>query len=661
MCGITGVLHLKNSKPIFIQNLKKSLSVLKHRGPDEKGIYVDDLVGLAHARLSIIGIKGGAQPIHNEDKSLWITFNGEIFNYAELKEELVKSGHKFYTSTDTEVILHLYEEKGVEFLKFLNGQFAFAIWDLKSKELLLARDRVGIRPLHYTIQNDQLIFASEIKAIFAYDENVVRKLNISSLDEIFTYWTNLPGETIFENIKEVPPGHYLKISSSSISLNKFWELPSVPVEENLNWPLDKITEEINSLLYDSIKLRLRADVPVGAYLSGGLDSSIITSIVHHSFNNQLKTFGIRFEDDKYDEGSYQTELVKRLNVNHLEIIAKSDNIGSTFPNVLWHIEKPILRTAPVPLYMLSNLVHQENLKVVLTGEGADEFFGGYNIFRETKVRWFWGRNPQSKLRPMLLAKLYPYILNDPKLLPTLKASFKTGIEDTNYNYFSHLIRWQNTNKIKNFLLDDFKQLLNINNYNKFDKFLTANFNKLDYLSKAQYIEVTTFLSNYLLSSQGDRVAMANSIEIRFPFLDHRLIEFLSKVPSKWKILGMNEKFLLKKLFRDKLPERIIKRSKHPYRAPIKQSLLNDKNKEMFNEYCSLSKLKESGIFNEVKSEKLFNKIAKFENPNEWDNMALTGIFSTQVIYDKFVKNFNPNISTNFKLDFLFDNRTTKYD
>ncbi len=661
MCGITGVLHLKNPKPIFIQNLKKSLSVLKHRGPDEKGIYVDDLVGLAHARLSIIGIKGGAQPIHNEDKSLWITFNGEIFNYAELKEELVKSGHKFYTSTDTEVILHLYEEKGVEFLKFLNGQFAFAIWDLKSKELLLARDRVGIRPLHYTIQNDQLIFASEIKAIFAYDENVDRKLNISSLDEIFTYWTNLPGETIFENIKEVPPGHYLKISSSSISLNKFWELPSVPVEENLNWPLDKITEEINSLLYDSIKLRLRADVPVGAYLSGGLDSSIITSIVHHSFNNQLKTFGIRFEDDKYDEGSYQTELVKRLNVNHLEIIAKSDNIGSTFPNVLWHIEKPILRTAPVPLYMLSNLVHQENLKVVLTGEGADEFFGGYNIFRETKVRWFWGRNPQSKLRPMLLAKLYPYILNDPKLLPTLKAFFKTGIEDTNYNYFSHLIRWQNTNKIKNFLLDDFKQLLNINNYNKFDKFLTANFNKLDYLSKAQYIEVTTFLSNYLLSSQGDRVAMANSIEIRFPFLDHRLIEFLSKVPSKWKILGMNEKFLLKKLFRDKLPERIIKRSKHPYRAPIKQSLLNDKNKEMFNEYCSLSKLKESGIFNEVKSEKLFNKIAKFENPNEWDNMALTGIFSTQVIYDKFVKNFNPNISTNFKLDFLFDNRTTKYD
>ncbi len=661
MCGIAGLLRLKNPRPIKIENLKKSLSLLGHRGPDEKGIYIDDYAGLAHARLSIIGIKGGVQPIHNEDKSLWITFNGEIFNYTELKEDLLKSGHKFYTNTDTEVILHLYEEKGIEFLHYLNGQFAFAIWNLKTKELLLVRDRVGIRPLHYTIQNDQIIFASEIKAIFAYDETLERKINISALDEIFTYWTNLPGETIFKNIKEVPPGHYLKISASEFSLQKYWELPSYPAEEKLNYPLNKITEEINTLLYDSVKLRLRADVPVGAYLSGGLDSSIITSIVNNNFNNHLQTFGIRFEDEKFDEGSYQNELVKQLNVNHLEIIAKNGNIGSNFPDVLWHVEKPILRTAPVPLYMLSNLVQQNNLKVVLTGEGADEFFCGYNIYRETKARWFWGRNPQSKLRPMLLAKLYPYILNDPKLIPTLKAFFKTGIENTDNNYFSHLIRWQNTNKIKNFIADDFKKLLNINNYEQFDNYLSSNFNKLDYLSKAQFIEVTTFLSNYLLSSQGDRVAMANSIEIRFPFLDHRLIEFLAKVPSKWKILGMNEKFLLKKLFRDKLPERIIKRSKHPYRAPIKQSLLNEKNKEMFNEYCSTKSLKNSGIFNDVKSEKLFNKIAKFENTNEWDNMALTGIFSTQVIYDKFVKNFNPNINTNFRLDYLFDNRTTKYD
>ena len=661
MCGIAGVLNLNTSNPVRIEKLKKSLAVLNHRGPDEKGIYIDDYVGLAHSRLSIIGIKGGAQPIHNEDRTLWITFNGEIFNYSELKNDLLKTGHKFYTNTDTEVILHLYEAKGIDFINYLNGQFAFAIWDLKSKEMILARDRIGIRPLHYTTKNNQFIFASEIKAIFAYDDNIERKINLSSLDQIFTYWTTLPGETIFENIKEVPPGHYLKISSSGMSLNKYWELPFYPKEEQHDWPLNKLTDEIDSLLFDSIKLRLRADVPVGAYLSGGLDSSIITSIVNHSFNNNLKTFGIRFEDDKYDEGTYQKELVQKLKTNHLEIVAKNEDIGSLFPNVLWNIEKPILRTAPVPLYMLSNLVHKEKLKVVLTGEGADEFFGGYNIFRETKARWFWGRNPQSKLRPMLLVKLYPYILNDPKLIPTLKSFFKNGIDKINDNYFSHLIRWQNTSKIKTFISDDMKDISKANSYNQFDKYLSLDFNKLDYLSKAQYIEVTTFLSNYLLSSQGDRVAMANSIEIRFPFLDHRLIEFMGRVPAKWKILGMNEKFLLKKLFRSTLPERIVNRSKHPYRAPIKHSLLNEKNNEIFNTYCSAENLKKTGIFSNVKTQKLFNKIHKFENPNEWDSMALTGIFSTQVIYDKFVKNFNPEINTNFNLDILIDKRTSKYD
>jgi asparagine synthase (glutamine-hydrolysing) len=206
-----------------------------------------------------------------------------------------------------------------------------------------------------------------------------------------------------------------------------------------------------------------------------------------------------------------------------------------------------------------------------------------------------------------------------------------------------------------------KDISKANSYNQFDKYLSLDFNKLDYLSKAQYIEVTTFLSNYLLSSQGDRVAMANSIEIRFPFLDHRLIEFMGRVPSKWKILGMNEKFLLKKLFRSTLPERIVNRSKHPYRAPIKHSLLNEKNNEIFNTYCSAENLKKTGIFSNVKTQKLFNKIHKFENPNEWDSMALTGIFSTQVIYDKFVKNFNPEINTNFNLDILIDKRTSKYD
>jgi len=655
MCGISGILNLKEPKKIEIPQLKELISVLKHRGPDEAGAYVDNWAGLVHSRLSIIGIEGGVQPIHNEDKSLWIIFNGEIFNYPELKDNLIKQGHQFYTTTDTEVLLHLYEEKGIDFLQELNGQFAFALWNSKKKEMILGRDRIGIRPLHYTVSNNQLFFSSEVKSIYT-QKSVNRNIDPSTLDQIFSYWTPLPGETIFEGIKEVPPGSYLKISSGKLSLHHYWNYPYFNEEEQLDLSLDNITEEIKTILYDSIKLRLRADVPVGAYLSGGLDSSIITSIVNNNFNNHLNTFGIRFQDKDFDEGDYQREMIEQLKTNHLEIIAQDKEIGSHFPNVLWHIEKPVLRTAPVPLYLLSILVHKNNLKVVLTGEGADEIFGGYNIFREAKARLFWSKDPSSEKRPLLLGKLYPYILKDPKLRAMLKSFFGVGIDNPDFPYFSHQIRWQNTRKLTNFLSKDFANYSEQNFYDSFNNFLPKNFNERDQLSKAQYLEITTFLSNYLLSSQGDRVAMANSVEIRFPFLDHRLIEFMAKVPSRYKIFGMNEKFLLKKAYRDMLPPKIINRPKNPYRAPIKQSLLDNSNSEIFEKYCSSNAIKNAGVFDEIKTEKLFKKLTRFENTNEWDNMALTGIFSTQVIYDKFIRSNSIEANHNFEFDLLIDRR-----
>jgi len=655
MCGISGILNLKTPQTIEITQLKEMISVLDHRGPDEVGAYRDNWAGLVHSRLSIIGIEGGVQPIHNEDKSLWIIFNGEIFNYPELKENLVKHGHQFYTATDTEVIIHLYEEKGIDFLKELNGQFSFAIWDSRKKEMILARDRVGIRPLHYTVSNNQLFFASEIKSIFT-QKGINRSINQSTLDQIFSYWTPLPGETIFEGIKEIPPGSYLKISAGKISLNKYWSYPYYSEDEQLDSSLSNITEDIKSLLYDSIKLRLRADVPVGAYLSGGLDSSIITSVVNESFDNHLNTFGIRFEDRDFDEGAYQKEMVDKLKTNHYEIVAKNDEIGFNFPDVLWHIEKPVLRTAPVPLYLLSGLVHENGLKVVLTGEGADEIFGGYNIFREAKAREFWSRNSNSEIRPLLLGKLYPYILNDPKLRPMLKSFFGVGIDNPDFPYFSHQIRWQNTRKLTNFLSKDYVNGTEQNFYDRFNYFLPENFNDRDSLSKSQYLEITSFLSNYLLSSQGDRVAMAHSVEIRFPYLDHRLIDFMAKIPSKYKIFGMNEKFLLKKAYRDVVPKNIVNRSKHPYRAPIKQSLLDERNSNNFEKYCSTEAIKNAGIFDEIKTEKLFKKLSKFENSNEWDNMALTGIFSTQVIYNKFIETSHFKNNSNLEFDLLIDRR-----
>ena len=323
MCGIAGIVNLGHNQPISSDVLRRMISIQQHRGPDESGAYIDDSIGLAHARLSIIDLKDGTQPIHNEDKSLWIIYNGEVFNYPELRQELIQHGHKFYTTSDTEVILHLYEEKGIDCLNELNGQFAFAIWNSKNRTLFLARDRVGILPLHYTIQNNRLYFASEVKAIFTNKE-INRSLDSESLDQIFTYWTTLPGKTAFSNINELPPAHYMLISQNEIKTDKYWDLNFSNNKETVNRKTDDLVNEISETLMDSVKIRLRADVPVGTYLSGGLDSSALTETVKKNFNNELRSFGIRFENKDYDEGRFQNEMVDFLKVNHSEIIASNE-------------------------------------------------------------------------------------------------------------------------------------------------------------------------------------------------------------------------------------------------------------------------------------------------------------------------------------------------
>jgi len=294
MCGICGTLNLTKHHNIDTNLLKRMIFALRHRGPDEFGIYKGNDIGLGHARLSIIDLKGGQQPIHNEDRNIWVIFNGEIFNYIELREELQKKGHRFYTKSDTEVLAHLYEEKGVEFLNDLNGQFAFAIWDSKAKRLMLARDRLGIRPLFYTSVDGSLIFASEIKSIFI-DERVKREMDIFGLDQVFTFWSTIPPQTTFKNIFELPPAHYLIAEKGQITIKRYWNLDFYsPLEDKSDMKEEMYAEQLLDLLKDSIKLRLRADVPVAAYLSGGLDSSIITALVKKHFNNKLETFSVSF-------------------------------------------------------------------------------------------------------------------------------------------------------------------------------------------------------------------------------------------------------------------------------------------------------------------------------------------------------------------------------
>ncbi len=659
MCGIAGVLNLTEAAPITENTMARMLGAIGHRGPDETGLYLDDWLGLGHVRLSIIDLTGGTQPISNEQGNLWVVFNGEIFNFPEIKAELVTKGHYFKTATDTEVLLHLYEEKGAAMLPDLNGQFAFAIWDKGPRTLFLARDRLGIIPLYYTIIDDQLVFASEIKSIFSH-EKVQRRINPLSLGNLFTFWTTLPGETVFEGINELPPGHYLQTSSGKWNIKKYWQLTFAAENQEAREPISDCIEKTKALITDAVKLRLRADVPVACYLSGGLDSSGITALVKRHFNHQVRSFGIHFEEAAFDERDFQNQMVEWLGVDHSELAVWNRDIGLYFEEVLWHCEKPLLRTSPVPLYLLSKKVREEGFKVVLTGEGADEIFGGYNLFREAKIRKFWAEQPTSKLRPLLIQRLYPYVFQDKKNIHSFVQSFfGQGLAQTEDPLFSHLVRWRNTARIKSFFSRSFyNSEEEEKGFESLRKTLPDDFHSWDYLARAQYLEATIFLGNYLLSSQGDRMAMAHGVEIRPPYLDHRLVEALGQMPSRWKIKGLNEKYLLKQTLRDMLPEAIVNRPKHPYRAPIGPALLHQ-NSNYLREDLGEEAVRGAGYFDFKRINFLLKKLVQNPQPGEIDQMALAGVLSTQIIHRQFIREFPWRLPAPVQGGFFVDQRSCR--
>ncbi|MBM4144165.1 MAG: asparagine synthase (glutamine-hydrolyzing) [Lentisphaerae bacterium] len=656
MCGIAGVFAPDKPELIAPARLARMIAALRHRGPDQCGMYLDDAAGLAHARLSIIDLRGGAQPIHNEDETLWITYNGEIFNYVELRAELVERGHRFYTTSDTEVLVHLFEDLGPRCLERLNGEFAFALWDARRRSLFLARDRPGIRPLYYCATGGALLFASEAKAIFTQAE-ARREIDPAALHQVFTFWTTLPGASMFAGVRELPPGHAMTVDASGARVARYWDVPFVPPEEQTAAAPGALREEALRLLQDAVRIRLRADVPVGSYVSGGLDSSGVTALVVRNKGRDVTTFGIRFAETAFDEGDHQRRAAAFLGTRHTEMPATNAAIAAALPDVVWHAEKALLRTAPVPLYLLSRRVREAGLKVVLTGEGADEVFGGYNIFREAKVRRFWARRPGSRARPRLLEKLYPYVFRDPRARATLGAFFGRGLDRPDDPLFSHIVRWENTARLKTFFSDAVRGAADTAaDYAAVRASLPAGFDRWDYLAKAQYLEMMVFLGSYLLSSQGDRVAMAHAVEIRLPYLDCRLVELMSRVPPQWKIRGLNEKYLLKKVFEGILPPEIARREKQPYRAPIKAALLTPPAAERTLDALSGAALRRAGIFDERKVARLLAKLQNASEPGEFDNMALVGILTTQLLYERFVEGWRAPDGAQVKPDLMIDRR-----
>lgn len=638
MCGLTGIYNLSSDLPSPDQNLLSSMiKTIKHRGPDDTGFYRDDKIGLAHARLSIIDISDGKQPIHNSRKDIWIVFNGEIYNYIEQKKLLVDKGYSFYTKTDTEVIVALYEEYGERFVDHLNGQFAIALWDSKNNKLILARDRVGITPLFYCIEDKKLYFGSEIKSILAARAHKP-DINLMALDQLFTFWSPIASNTIFNNIHEVAPGELISVKNDYISKYRYWDWRYPDNGEYNNDSLDVLADELRCLLVDATRIRLRADVPVGGYLSGGLDSSVLVSIIKNFTDTPLRTFSIEFEESGLDESIYQQQLVRHLETEHSSIICKNSQIASNFEKAIWHTELPVLRSAPIPMSMLSTLVHNSNYKVVLTGEGADEVLGGYDIFKESKIRQFWAKNVSSGFRPMLLKKLYPYLDVSPgKAQVYLKEFFGQGINNPTLSYFSHIPRWETTSRIKGFYSSEVKDNLVSNAITTFESTLPDNFHKLHSFNKSQYIEAKTLMSGYLLCSQGDRMLMMNSIEGRFPYLDHRLIEFSNKVPPKYKMNGLNEKYLLKKAMGCYIPNVITNRPKQPYRSPDIISFTGHNAKEYINDLIGDEMIRKYNYFDSNKVRLLLKKITAGKAIGYKDNMAFMAILSTQCLHRLFIE------------------------
>jgi asparagine synthase (glutamine-hydrolysing) len=648
MCGIAGLYHFASpNKPVPEDNLKKMLSVIWYRGPDESGIYIGKNIGLGSVRLSIIDLASGQQPISIRNDRYRIVYNGELFNYIELRQELEKLGCEFFTSTDTEVVVQAYAQYGTACLNKFNGQFAIAIWDNKEKSLFLARDRVGIRPLFYSAFNGSFAFCSEIKGLFQIPE-IQRSISPKGLSQIFTFWTTITPDTPYENVQELPPGHYMTITTGGINIQKYWSLKFPDKEKPLKKDFRESIEEFRDLFRDAVSIRLRADVEVAAYLSGGIDSSVTTAFIHEIEPKILNTFSIGFADKAYDETSYQTEASKYFNTNHLAFSCTSEEIGSSFFDTIKHTEFPILRTAPTPMYLLSKKVREKNIKVVITGEGADEMLAGYNIFKEAKIRRFWARQPQSTIRPLLLTKLYPYLpMMKNASTNVLKMFFGFKLSDTDNPLYSHLLRWHNTSRIQNYFSENIHfRLRDYHPVDEVDKTLEENFSKWGDLSKSQYLESSIFMSGYLLSSQGDRMAMANSVEGRYPFLDYRVIEYAAKLPEDFKLHLLDEKYILKKMMAGKIPESILTRHKQAYRAPIHTSFFGKNAPAYVDELLSSDSIKSFDNFDPVKVTKLVEKFRTGANITEVDNMALAGILSTQLVNLLFIRQnaFDPGIS-----------------
>ena len=584
MCGICGIFDLNQGKRTSISIVKKMSEKLYHRGPDGSNHFCDGNIALGFTRLSIIDLAGGMQPLTNEDDSLILVCNGEIFNYIELRRELETKGHVFKTKTDVEVLLHLYEEHGTDFLNMLNGQFAFVIYDFKKRQLFGARDHFGVIPFFYTIVDGLFIFASEIKAILEHPQ-VKREVDLVGLDQVFSFPGMIAPRTMFKNIRSLENGHYIVAQGpDNIRDVEYWDLV-YPTEGELQYNHDETyyREKIRELITQSVRLRLRSDVPVGFYISGGLDSSI-TSAVANQLTPDVRrySFSIDFVEKEISESKFQRVMADYVKSIHHEKLFLFTDISERMPKTIYHSECALKESYNTASLALSEAVRANDIKVILTGEGSDEIFAGYVGYRFDRIRQMQKKEttPESALEEEIRNKLW----GDPDFF---YEKNQYSFRETKREIYSKLVneRYEEVDCLNHFVIK--KERLK-------DR---------DLVHRRSYLDLKLRMVDHLISDHGDRMAMGNSVEARYPFLDKDLVEFVKIIPPELKLKDFEEKYILKEMAKDLVPKEIVNREKFGFVAPGSPYLLK-RNIEYINDLLSYDRIKSQGYFNPDTVERL---------------------------------------------------------
>ncbi|MGZ6364368.1 MAG: asparagine synthase (glutamine-hydrolyzing) [Ktedonobacteraceae bacterium] len=555
MCGICGIYNAQSGEPVSTELLAHMTNSISHRGPDDSGSYLDGPSGLGFARLSIIDLSGGHQPMSNETGDIWLVFNGEIWNYKDLRKELIEKGHYFRTNSDSETIVHAYEEYGVDCVARLHGMFSFAIWDAPRRRLLLARDRAGKKPLYYTQVNGSLLFGSEIKSLL-FHPDVKRKADTQALADFLSV-RYVPGPaTLFANIYKVLPGHWLLYENDTLREECYWDYTFGQTE---NRPIEEYMQGIRQHVHRAVEERMIADVPVGAFLSGGVDSSIVTGIMSQLTNQPIQTFAVGFDEEGYSELPYAKLAADHFGTEHHELVVKSSDLSAYWPLLTWHRDEPVSEPSDLGVYLVSRLA-RKYVKVVLSGEGGDELFAGYPKYVVDWMAQYYHILP-IPIRDSVIMPLLDHLPYSMRKLKNAARNLSQPVPQRWMSWFG-IFNGQLKEKI---LSDNTKASIDIDSSRVFERWLSNNPQRDD-LSSMLYLDTKIWLPDNLLM-KGDKMTMAASLEARMPLLDYHLTEYAASIPSNMKVKLFKTKYLFKRTFADFLPEAILTRKKMGFNVP----------------------------------------------------------------------------------------------